>query len=189
MAGAVIAGAEPKGKIGFHAGKVAVERPRVRDLEGHELALPSWERAGRGGLARQVGDEPDADQRIDAEIPPSGAVSRGRCSRASGGRAALRGVVGCAHEGMDGCGSVRPRHHGGQIDGVHISEHLVLVAALEIDSEGFKHPLGLMEGATEHSAVVQALIDDLSGASIQRCRVCLSSTARRRSRATCRSQS
>src|ERR1700687_2860659 len=48
-----------------------------------------------------------------------------------------------------------------QIDGIHISEHLVLVAALGIDSQGFKHPLGLMEGATEHSAVVQALIDDL----------------------------
>ena len=28
-----------------------------------------------------------------------------------------------------------------QIDGIHISEHLVLVAALGIDSEGFKHPL------------------------------------------------
>ena len=48
-----------------------------------------------------------------------------------------------------------------QIDGIHISEHLMLVAALGIDSEGVKHPLGLMEGATEHSAVVQALIDDL----------------------------
>src|ERR1019366_2634129 len=34
-----------RGKIGFHAGKVAVERPRVRDLGGQELALPSWERA------------------------------------------------------------------------------------------------------------------------------------------------
>jgi putative transposase len=29
------------------------------------------------------------------------------------------------------------------------------------DSEGAKHPLGLIEGATEHSAVVQALIDNL----------------------------
>ena len=48
-----------------------------------------------------------------------------------------------------------------QIDGIHISEHLMLVAALGIDSQGFKHLLGLMEGATEHSAVVQALIDDL----------------------------
>src|ERR1700687_3897975 len=35
----------PRGKIGFHAGKVAVERPRVRDLAGRELALPSWDGA------------------------------------------------------------------------------------------------------------------------------------------------
>jgi putative transposase len=48
-----------------------------------------------------------------------------------------------------------------QIDGIHISDQFVLVAALGIDSQGFKHPFGLMEGATEHSAVVQALIDDL----------------------------
>jgi putative transposase len=33
------------GKIGFHAGKVAVDRPRVRDLVGQELVLPSWDRA------------------------------------------------------------------------------------------------------------------------------------------------
>ena len=48
-----------------------------------------------------------------------------------------------------------------QIDGIHITEHLVLVAAIGIDGEGVKHPLGLIEGATEHGAVVQALIDDL----------------------------
>jgi putative transposase len=34
-----------QGKIGLHAGKVAIERPRVRDLGGQELALPSWDRA------------------------------------------------------------------------------------------------------------------------------------------------
>ena len=33
------------GKIGFHAGKVAIERPRVRGLDGKELPLPSWEQA------------------------------------------------------------------------------------------------------------------------------------------------
>src|SRR6478672_12959831 len=33
------------GKIGFHAGKVAIERPRVRGLDGKELALASWEQA------------------------------------------------------------------------------------------------------------------------------------------------
>src|SRR5208337_1739912 len=34
-----------RGKLGFHAGKVTVERPRVRDLAGQELSLPSWDRA------------------------------------------------------------------------------------------------------------------------------------------------
>ena len=31
-----------KGKIGFHGGKVMVRRPRVRSYDGHELALPTW---------------------------------------------------------------------------------------------------------------------------------------------------
>jgi putative transposase len=48
-----------------------------------------------------------------------------------------------------------------QIDGIHITENLVLVAAIGIDGNGEKHPLALHEGATENSAVVQALIDDL----------------------------
>ena len=48
-----------------------------------------------------------------------------------------------------------------QIDGLHIGNDLVLIAALGIDGEGNKHPLGLIEGATENAAVVQALIDNL----------------------------
>src|SRR4030042_412270 len=39
-----------------------------------------------------------------------------------------------------------------QIDGLHIGNDLVLVAALGIDGEGNKHPLGLIEGATENAA-------------------------------------
>jgi putative transposase len=34
-----------QGKIGFHAGKVDVELPRVSGLDGKELVLPSWEQA------------------------------------------------------------------------------------------------------------------------------------------------
>jgi hypothetical protein len=48
-----------------------------------------------------------------------------------------------------------------QIDGLHISNELVLIAALGIDGEGHKHPLALIEGATENATVVQALIDNL----------------------------
>src|SRR5262249_20433969 len=48
-----------------------------------------------------------------------------------------------------------------QIDGLHIGNDLVLVAALGIDADGRKHPLALVEGATENATVVQALIDNL----------------------------
>src|SRR3954447_8377903 len=48
-----------------------------------------------------------------------------------------------------------------QIDGLHIHEDLVLVAAVGIDATGEKHPLGLVEGATENAATVQALLDNL----------------------------
>ena len=48
-----------------------------------------------------------------------------------------------------------------QIDGIHITEDLILVAAVGIDAMGEKHPLGLVEGATENAATVQALLDNL----------------------------
>jgi hypothetical protein len=34
-----------KGKIGFHGGKIEIERPRLRDFNGKEQGLPSWEAA------------------------------------------------------------------------------------------------------------------------------------------------
>ena len=37
----------------------------------------------------------------------------------------------------------------------------VLVAAIGVDGEGNKHPLALVEGATENAATVQALLDNL----------------------------
>ena len=109
-----------QGKIGFHAGKVAVERPRVRDLEGHELALPSWERAvaedwlGKWAMNLMLINVSTRKFRRAVRLPegdvpaPAGAgVSKSAASRH------FVAFVGCAHEGMDGCGSVRPRYHGG----------------------------------------------------------------------------
>ena len=43
----------------------------------------------------------------------------------------------------------------------HMENDLVLLAAIGIDGEGVKHPLGVLEGATENAAVVQALLDNL----------------------------
>ena len=50
-----------------------------------------------------------------------------------------------------------------QIDGIHIEEDLMLLAAVGIDGDGGKHPLGVIEGATENAAVAQALLDNLVG--------------------------
>ena len=49
-----------------------------------------------------------------------------------------------------------------QIDGIHMDDDLILVAALGVDAKGDKHPLSLAEGATENAATVQALIDNLA---------------------------
>ena len=48
-----------------------------------------------------------------------------------------------------------------QIDGIHIAEDLVLLAAIGVDGAGDKHPLAVIEGATENATVVQALLDNL----------------------------
>lgn len=46
------------------------------------------------------------------------------------------------------------------IDGVHFADHVVL-AAVGIDVDGEKHPLGLREGAIENAAACKALLEDL----------------------------
>jgi putative transposase len=40
-----VCGGKTKGKIGFHGGKVEIERPRLRRFDGKEYVLPSWEAA------------------------------------------------------------------------------------------------------------------------------------------------
>ena len=36
-----------RGRIGFHGGKIEVERPRVRGLDSREVKIPSWETAAQ----------------------------------------------------------------------------------------------------------------------------------------------
>ena len=157
-----------QGKIGFHGGKVEVERPRVRDFAGREVALPSWQQAvaedwlGRWAMNLMLINVSTRKFRRAVRLPegdvpaPAGAgVSKSAASRhfVALSSARLQEWMAADLSGLDILVV--------QIDGIHISEHLVLVAAIGIDGEGVKHPLGLIEGATEHGAVVQALVDDL----------------------------
>jgi putative transposase len=157
-----------QGKIGFHGGKVEIERPRVRELDGKELALPSWEQAveedwlGKWAMNLMLINVSTRKFRRAVRLPegdvpaPAGSgVSKSAASRHFVALSAARMKEWMASDLGDLDILVV------QIDGIHITEHLVLVAAIGIDGEGVKHPLGLIEGATEHGAVVQALIDDL----------------------------
>ena len=156
------------GKVGFHGGKIEVARPRVRGRSGAEVALPSWETAmaedwlGRWAMnlmlinvsTRRFGR---AVRLPEGDVPaPSGSgVSKSAASR--------RFVALSAERMKQWMGSNLSKLDllVVQIDGIHMTGDLVLVAAIGIDGEGVKHPLGIIEGATENAAVVQALIDNL----------------------------
>src|SRR5712675_2697024 len=157
-----------QGKIGFHAGKVVIERPRVRGLNGKELPLASWEQAvdedwlGQWAMNLMLINVSTRKFRRAVRLPegdvpaPTGAgVSKSAASRhfVALSAARMKDWMAADLSKLDLLVV--------QIDGIHMVEDLILVAAIGVDGEGFKHPLGLMEGATEHSAVVQALIDDL----------------------------
>jgi hypothetical protein len=156
------------GKIGFHGGKVAVHRPRVRGLDGHELPLPSWTAAqaedwlGRWAMNLMLINVSTRKLRRAVRLPEGDLpVIVGDGTSKS---AASRRFVALSSERMaEWMASDLSKLDllVIQIDGLHIGNNLVLVAALGIDGEGHKHPLALVEGATENAAVVQALIDNL----------------------------
>ena len=157
-----------QGKIGFHGGKVSLDRPRVRARDGQEMALPSWEAGqsedllGRWAMnlmlinvsTRRFGR---AVRLPEGDIPPaSGAgVSKSAVSRrfVALSAAQMKAWMAADLSKLDLLVI--------QIDGIHIEDDLVLLAAVGIDGDGVKHPLGVLEGATENAAVVQALLDNL----------------------------
>lgn len=159
---------ETAGPTGFHGGKVAVRRPRVRGRDGREVALPSWRAAvdedwlGKWAMnlmlinvstrkyARAV-RLPDGDLQAAA----GDGTSKSAASRRFVALSATRLAAWMASDLSQLDLLVI------QIDGLHVAEDIVLLSAIGIDGEGKKHPLGLMEGATENAAVAQALIDNL----------------------------
>ena len=156
-----------KGKIGFHGGKVDVRRPRVRS-DGHEVQLPTWRTAqaedwlGRWAMNLMLINVSTRKLKRAVRLPEGDlpAVMGDGTSKSAASRrfVALSAARMAAWMGSD---LSRLDLVVIQIDGLHIGNDLVLVGALGIDGEGNKHPLGLVEGATENAAVVQALIDNL----------------------------
>jgi hypothetical protein len=114
------------------------------------------DRAAKASQLRgQVGDEPDADQRLDAQVRPFSSAARGRCS-------SICGVWPAEIGGLSPLSAARMKEWMAsdlsgldllviQIDGIHMDEDLILVAATGVNAKGDKHPPGLIEGSTEHA--------------------------------------
>src|ERR1700675_4108376 len=159
-----------KGKVGFHGGKVEIDRPRVRSRDGGEVALPSWETAMSEDLlskwalslmlinvsTRKFGRAVRLPAG-DVPAPKGSGVSKSAVSRRFVALSAERMAEWMAAD-LSKLDLLII-----QIDGIHIEEDLILLAAVGIDGDGGKHPLGVIEGASENAAVVQALLDNLVG--------------------------
>ena len=154
-------------EIGWHGGKAAIRRPRVRQRGGAELELPSWTAIQKADLlsrwafnqmligvatrkyARSV-RLPDGDLAGQAKrATTKSSVSRRFVALST---AKLKEWLAADLSGLDLLVI--------QIDGLRIGDH-VLVAAIGIDGAGDKHVLALALGATENAAVVKALLADL----------------------------
>src|SRR3974390_1916780 len=159
-----------KGEIGFHGGNVAVHRPRVRGFDGHELPLPTWTAAqaedwlGRWAMNLMLINVSTRKLRRAVRLPEGDLLATAG-DGTSKSAASCRFVALSAERLAEWMASDLSKLDllVIQIDGLPIGNAPVLVAALSIDGGGHKHPLGLVEGATENAAVVQALIDNLIG--------------------------
>jgi putative transposase len=144
--------------------RVAVQRPRARSAEGHELKLPSWQEWS----ARDPLEHRAVEQMVlgvstrryarSLEPLPKAVTARGISKSA----VSERFVYGTERK----LAELMSRELGELplvallIDGVHFAEHVVL-AAVGVDEHGTKHVLGLREGATENAAAVRALLSEL----------------------------
>lgn len=151
-----------RGRVGFHGGKVEVERPRVRRVGGREVPIASWDRAtaedwlGRWAMNLMLINV--STRRFGRAVRlPEGDVPAGHGSGVSKS-AASRRFVALSAEKLNAFMSADLSKLDllvVQIDGLHVSEDLVLVAVIGIDDQGGKHPLAVVEGATENTATVR----------------------------------
>ena len=153
------------GELAFGGRRMRVRRPRVRGSDGHEVALPTWERfrdidplTERAVEQIAVGVSTRNYDR-SLEPPPPGFDVRGASKSAvsrrfvAATRVQLEEMMKRDLSTISLCVVM--------IDGIHIAgDHLVLTA-LGIDERGNKHVLGLYEGATENATVCTGLLNDL----------------------------
>lgn len=152
------------GELAIGGRRVRVRRPRVRGVDGAEVSLDTWERfAGSDPLTPRAVEQMVLGVSTRKYVRSIEAAPPGLPSRGTSKSAVSRRFVAATRETM---AELMSRDLSTfalcavMIDGIHVGEHLVLVA-LGIDERGDKHILGLYEGATENTVCCAGLLSDL----------------------------
>lgn len=149
------------GYVVFSGQKVAVERPRVRTREGAEVQLDSYARLQHDGRRQRAVREGIVAgltsrnyRRAVQSVLDGYGIEKSSISRefVQASAAQLKKLCEKKLDGLDLVAIL--------IDGIHLGKQ-VLVVALGIETTGKKHVLGLWQGATENTAVVKDLLEDL----------------------------
>ena len=159
-----------RGRVRLKERKLAVHRPRLRRPgrgAGKEVPLPAYEamQEGEGLGARMLdillrGVSTRQYQRVLPEMADTVGVSRSTVSRETMEAAAaeLERLLNRRFEEVELLILY--------IDGMVFGDHHV-IAAVGVDAEGYKHVLGIQEGATENAAAVQDLLEGLVRRGVQ----------------------
>jgi len=159
-----------EGELAFGGRRVAVRRPRVRSVDGEEVTLETWEQFAEAdpltprAVEQMVLGVSTRKYARSIEPAPPGLKSRGTSKSA-----VSRRFVAATREKLQ---EMMSRDLGSlklctiMIDGIHVDEHLVLVA-LGIDEHAEKHVLGLYEGATENTTSCSGLLSDLEARGVR----------------------
>ena len=141
--------------------KVPLERPRLRDRQGREVALERYRQFQHDGtrqrdVARRLlaGVSTRQYERVLEDLCDGYGISKSAVSRQwrTASAAALQGLCERPLGELDLVVLM--------LDGIRLGD-VVLVVGLGVDAQGGKHLLGLWQGDTENATVVGELLDDL----------------------------
>ncbi len=159
--GAKVRWGRQPGYVIFGGQKIALERPRVRTRQGQEVALENYRRLQQDGrMQRAVAERMVCGlstrkyHRVVESVLSGYGIQKSSVSRHFV-RATAEQLRELCERRLEGLQLVALL-----IDGIDFAGQ-VMVVALGLAEDGGKHVLGLWQGATENTAVVKALLEDL----------------------------
>lgn len=154
------------GAICLASHKVRVAKPRLRQRNGGEIPVPAYEAmrsnpafAERVSKALLHGVSTRHYSSVVPDVAEACGVSKSSVSREFI-ESSSRQLEELAQRRFEDTDILII-----YIDGVHFGEHCV-VGAIGVDSRGYKHVLGVAEGATENLVVVRGLLENLVAAGL-----------------------